>query len=322
MFLILTLLSCAYALNETSQWSLFANFRERFQRRYSNLQEFETRFAIFKENVFNINQHNNMNHGFTMDVNQFADMTPIEFKQRISGLNRVKSYQCKPYIPVASLILPDSIDWRERGAVTTVKDQGQCGSCWTFSSTGAIEGVWAINTGNLTDLSEQELVDCASGIFYGSHGCNGGQMDGAFKYVINYGQCAETEYSYTAKGGVCQKCEAVANITSCYDVLPNDQISLMAAVAQQPVSIAIEADTKYFQFYSGGVLSGVECGTNLDHGVLIVGYGTENGQNYWIVKNSWSDTWGEKGYIRIARSLSSTDPGICGIAMEASFPSV
>jgi len=307
----------ALFLNTTNSWSLFSLFRERFHRSYESLREFETRFGIFKQNLEDIQNHNSKNHTFTLAVNQFADLTQSEFRDRL-GVN-LKSYQCQPY-NISYLDLPDSIDWREKGAVTSVKDQGQCGSCWTFSATGAIEGAWSISRGELLDLSEQELVDCA-GVLYGSHGCNGGQMDGAFKYVIKYGQCG-SNYSYTGKGGACQPCDPVVKISSCYDVKPNDQIALKTAVAQQPVAIAIEADTKYFQFYSSGILTGVECGTNLDHGVLIVGYGTEDGKDYWTVKNSWSDTWGENGYVRIGRSNLVNDSGICGIAMEASFPSV
>jgi len=232
----------------------------------------------------------------------------------------VGSFGCKSFSSSASGA-PAEMDWRSKGAVTSVKNQGQCGSCWTFSSTGAIEGAWAISTGQLIDLAEQELVDCA-GTKYGSMGCNGGQMEGAFKYVIEHGQCALSAYPYTAQDGTCEKCTAVAHLASCSDVKPNDQISLKGAVSQQPVSIAIEADTKYFQSYSGGILTSSSCGTNLDHGVLIVGYGKENGIEYWLVKNSWGTSWGDKGYVKIARSDSTDDAGICGIAMDPSFPTV
>jgi C1A family cysteine protease len=147
-------------------------------------------------------------------------------------------------------------------------------------------------------------------------------MEGAFKYIIEHGQCALSAYPYTAKDGTCEKCTAVAHLSSCSDVVPNDQVSLKGAVAQQPVAIAIEADTKYFQSYSGGILTSSSCGTSLDHGVLIVGYGEDSGQKFWLVKNSWGTTWGDKGYVKIARSESTNDPGICGIAMDPSFPSV
>ena len=310
-------------LNENEIWSHFTNFQEKFTKKYENVQELETRFAVFRENFRNIITHNaDRNQSFTMGVNQFTDLTPEEFKaQMIRGLKApVGSFGCGSFSNSASGA-PASIDWRTKGAVTTVKDQGQCGSCWTFSSTGAMEGAWAIAKGQLIDLAEQELVDCA-GLKYGSMGCNGGQMEGAFKFIIENGQCAASSYPYTAKDGTCHSCSAVAHATSCYDVKPNDQLSLKAAVAKQPVAVAIEADTKYFQSYSGGVLTSSSCGTSLDHGVLAVGYGEENGQKYWLVKNSWGTSWGEQGYVKIGRSESTNDAGICGIAMDPSFPTV
>ena len=310
-------------LNENEIWSRFTNFQEKFAKKYENVQELETRFSVFRENFRNIITHNaDRNQSFTMGVNQFTDLTPEEFKaQMIRGLKApVGSFGCGTFSNSASGA-PASIDWRTKGAVTTVKDQGQCGSCWTFSSTGAMEGAWAIAKGQLIDLAEQELVDCA-GLKYGSMGCNGGQMEGAFKFIIENGQCAASSYPYTAKDGTCHSCSAVAHATSCSDVKPNDQLSLKAAVAKQPVAVAIEADTKYFQSYSGGVLTSSSCGTSLDHGVLAVGYGEENGQKYWLVKNSWGTSWGEQGYVKIGRSESTNDAGICGIAMDPSFPTV
>jgi KDEL-tailed cysteine endopeptidase len=315
-------------LNDADEWKQFNDFQERFSRRYETMEEMQTRFQIFRANLRNIILHNlDRSQNFTMGINQFTDLTPQEFKdQYISGLKApVGSYGCGSFSSSASGA-PSSIDWRQKGAVTSVKDQGQCGSCWTFSSTGAVEGAWAISTGKLVDLSEQELVDCATGLAYGSYGCNGGQMEGAFKFIIANGQCSLSSYPYTSgvtkTGGTCQKCSAVAHISSCSDVKPNDQISLKGAVAKQPVAVAIEADTRYFQSYSSGVLTSTSCGTNLDHGVLVVGYGTESGQDYWLVKNSWGASWGEQGYVKIARTSSTNDPGICGIAMDPSFPTV
>jgi KDEL-tailed cysteine endopeptidase len=346
MFQFLFLASCVFAINycfsnaqnlrireltniPSDEWSQFNDFQQRFNKRYDSIIELEKRFDIFRTNLRGILIHNfDTNHNFTMGINQFTDLTPEEFKSiYITGLKsgvEVGSYGCKSFTSHGTSV-PSSIDWRNKGAVTSVKDQGQCGSCWTFSATGAVEGAWAIYKGQLIDLSEEQLVECATGISYGSHGCSGGQMEGAFKYIIENGQCSDTSYPYTSgtgKSGSCQKCSSIAHISSCSDVLPNDQLALKAAVAQQPVAIAIEADTRYFQSYSSGILTSSSCGTNLDHGVLIVGYGEENGQKYWLVKNSWSTTWGDAGYVKIARSESTNDAGICGIAMDPSFPTV
>ncbi len=316
-----------------TEWSHFTDFQERFQRKYGSLDELETRFKIFRDNLHTIVTHNeaagNNGHNFTMAVNKFTDLTADEFKSTyVSGLDTkpLGSYNCKAFSSSASSA-PDSVDWRNNGAVTPVKDQGQCGSCWSFSSSGAMEGAWAISSGDLVSLSEEQLVECATGRSYGSHGCNGGQMEGAFKYAIESGMCTEADYPYTSgtgSSGSCQSsaCSPIAEFTSCGDVAPNDQISLKGAVATQPVAIAIEADTKVFQSYSSGVITGSACGTSLDHGVLIAGYGEENGVMYWLVKNSWGPTWGDDGYVKIERSDSTNDPGVCGIAMDPSFPTV
>jgi cathepsin L len=313
-------------LNEGDEWKQFTNFQDRFSKRYENIQEMETRFQIFRTNLSNIILHNLDNtQNFTMGINQFTDLTPQEFKdQYVGGLKtEVGSYGCKSFSSSASGA-PSSVDWRNKGVVNPVRDQGQCGSCWAFATTANAESVWAISSGKLLDLSEEFLVDCATGAGYFNMGCNGGQPDSAFKYMINNGQCTESSYPYkagtTKTAGTCQKCtSAGVSFSGCYDVASKDQVSLMAAVAKHPVVIAIEADTRYFQSYSGGILDSPKCGTTLDHAVEIIGYGTENGVDYWNVRNSWGSSWGENGYFRVKKTSSTNDIGICGVAAEPSF---
>ena len=305
-------------------WDDFVSFQERFNKKYTDIQELEYRFKIFVANLATINAHNSGNETFTMGINQFSDLTPDEFKKQFAEGYNVQATSCGMYSPSSSSV-PSEFDWRQKGAVSAVKDQGQCGSCWAFSTTGAVEGAWAIKSGNLVSLSEQQLVDCSKR--YGNLGCKGGLMDSAFQYVADNGLCSESSYPYvsgdTKTSGTCQTCSYAVHISSCADVKPNDQLALKHAIATVgPVSIAIEADTRLFQSYSSGVITSTSCGTTLDHGVLIVGYGTENGIMYWLVKNSWGSSWGDKGYVKILRSESNNDPGICGIAMEPSFPIV
>jgi C1A family cysteine protease len=326
------LANCVLAQNDQHNiWNEFLSFKERFNREYGSLKEMNERFSVFRENFLYIFKHNREGyHNFTMSINQFADLTAEEFKEVYVGFRgkhakttltssmfRVTS--CR-VMSSASKAVPDSVDWRSQGAVTPVKNQGQCGSCWSFSATGAMEGAWAISKHQLVSLSEQQLVDCSKK--YGNMGCNGGLMDSAFQYEIDNGACTEASYPYVGVGGTCQNCNPVVKVSGCVDIPSRNQVLLKEAVSVGPVSVAIEADTRYFQFYSGGILSSSSCGTNLDHGVLVVAYGTENGAKYWTVKNSWGPSWGEGGYVRIARTESTNDAGVCGIALQASYPVV
>ncbi|KAI4385040.1 hypothetical protein MLD38_003111 [Melastoma candidum] len=292
-----------------------------YGRVYGSDLEKEKRFQIFKENVIRIDDFNQANEKpFKLALNKFTDLTNEEFKLTY---NRYKEHICSPqesfkYENITAV--PSTMDWRKKGAVTPIKNQQQCGCCWAFSAVAAVEGIHQISTGKLVSLSEQELVDCD--IHGVDQGCQGGWMDSAFQFVKSHGLTTETSYPYKGVDGKCNikaEANAAVHITGYEDVPTNSETSLLKAAANQPVSVAIDAGDFNFQFYSSGVFTG-PCGTELDHGVAVVGYGTDtDGTKYWLVKNSWGEEWGEQGYIRMQRDVSAKE-GLCGIAMKASYP--
>eukprot|EP00249_Psilotum_nudum_P008169 c21087_g1_i1 orf=403-1842(-) len=312
-------------LSEEKTFALYESWLDKFNKQYNSLDEKQKRFEVFIDNLKFIDEHNKKNLDYWLGLNQFADLSQEEFKSTFLGtkidsarrLSRKQENRSFTYENVKDI--PDSIDWREKGAVTPVKDQGSCGSCWAFATVGGVEGINQIVTKELISLSEQELVDCDT---VQDQGCNGGLMDYAYSFIIsNGGIDTEEDYPYTAFDGRCdvnRRNARVVTIDDYEDVPSGDEDSLLKAVANQPVSVAIEGGGRSFQFYSGGVFSG-SCGTNLDHGVTVVGYGSEGGHKYWIVKNSWGLSWGEEGYIRMARGSTNSD-GLCGINLEASYP--
>ncbi|KAJ7545492.1 hypothetical protein O6H91_09G122600 [Diphasiastrum complanatum] len=312
--------------SEESLLELFESWIEEHSKFYKGFEEKKNRFEVFKDNLKFIHEVNsNDDVSYWLGLNKFTDMRHEEFKAQYLGFKKDISNLLKSaarnsefkYEKVEAV--PSSVDWRSKGGVTNVKDQGSCGSCWSFSTIAAVEGINYIVTGDLQTLSEQELVDCDTSQ---NQGCNGGMMDYAFEFIIqNGGIGTEAGYPYKAKQSTCNQDKLnsrVVSIDDYQDVPSNNEDALKKAVAHQPVSVAIEADGRPFQFYKGGVFSGT-CGTNLDHGVAIVGYGTDQGKDYWIVRNSWGPTWGEKGYIRMHRN-AGVSSGLCGIAMTPSYP--
>ena len=289
--------------------------------------ERDYRESVYYANVAKIDAHNEGNFSWTMDVNQFADLTADEFKAQVVSGSFRRSAVRNATVGVRGLWsradLPASVNWTAAGAVTPVKDQAQCGSCWAFSTTGSVESAWFLAKGTLPSVSEQQLVDCSTA--EGNQGCNGGLMDYAFEYIIkNKGITTEAAYPYTATGPntcVAAGKPVAATLSGYKDVPVNSETALETAIAQQPVSVAVEADQSVFQFYSGGVMDSA-CGTQLDHGVLAVGYGTLGGKEYYLVKNSWGASWGANGYILLGRGAKFNPSGQCGLQMAASYPVV
>ena len=315
-------------------WGQFKDFQITYNKYYTN-KDFMTRFEIFKSNFELIQKHNmDTTQTFRMAINEFTDLSPSEFKQIYVGKTYLSTtdYGCLP----ANLTNDasntsfnmdiESFDWRDYNVVNPVKNQGQCGSCWAFATTANAESVWAIHKSELFTLSEQYVVDCAFGPQYLNMGCYGGNMDSAFKFMIQNRQCLDAEYPYvsgqTERKGKCHSCEEITQFNKCFDVEPRNQLALKAAVMLNPVVIGIEADTYYFQSYSSGILTSPLCGDTIDHAVEIVGFGIDNGTKYWSVRNSWGPGWGEGGYFRILRTDSQDDAGICGLALEPSYIAV
>lgn len=327
VLILLTAVTCVTArihlsTQERHEWH---RYKISYNKSYTHVEE-PRRLQIWLDNQRFVDDHNDLDR-HDVELNDIADLTPAEY-MRLNGFRRsygdslAKVHGAHFLPPLGASPVPESVDWRKHGLVTPVKNQGMCGSCWAFSSTGALEGQHARSSNGLTSLSEQNLVDCSTS--YGNHGCNGGLMDQAFQYIKdNEGIDTEQSYPYEGTEQMCRfrKEGLGATDVGFTDIPTGDEDALKLAVATVgPVSIAIDASHKSFQLYKKGVYVEPDCSASaLDHGVLIVGYGVdEDGQDYWLVKNSWGPKWGEKGYIRMARNLQNQ----CGVATAASYPLV
>jgi len=303
------------------------NFKKHHGKKYKNKEEESHRRHIFEEHVEHIQQHNLHadfgKHHHRMGVTKFADWTREEFKKHLtynSPTKKVTSKRKAKHMHADQL--PTTVNWVTQGAVTPVKDQGQCGGCYTFSSTGALEGQVFRKSGQLVSLSEENLLDCSSN--YNNQDCNGGTMQACFQYVQdNGGLDTEASYPYTSGGGVDNsECSydadnSAATVSNIQTIESGDEQALAKALASVgPISIAIDASN--LQFYKGGVYADSNCSSsNLDHAVLLVGYGvSSNGQQYWLVKNSWGTNWGLNGYFELARNQNN----MCGVATDAVYP--
>jgi len=308
-------------LNSFNLWRL------KYNKTYENQVNLTDKFTAWTINRDFINEHNEEHTDYTLELNHFADIHYPEWMRRKSYNKVMAEHTQQHIIPTLDQIqtldidLPSSVDWRDKGVVTPIKNQQQCGSCWAFSAVGSMEGQHALKTGKLISLSESQIVDCD--VNGSDAGCSGGFMDGAFKYVISQGGIdTEDSYPYDPQDDPCvfNKSNVGAKFSGFKDVKGGETGLKQAVATIGPISVAIDASSSTFQFYKGGVYYEPTCSSSmLDHGVLLVGYGTTvNGTDYWIVKNSWGDSWGDKGYIYMSRNRDNN----CGIATQPSYPIV
>ncbi|XP_073149990.1 vanillin synthase [Henckelia pumila] len=299
----------------------FARFAHRYGKRYEDAEEIQKRFQIFVENLKMIRSHNRKGLSYTMGINEFTDLTWEEFRKHRLGASQNCSATTRGNHKLTNVILPESKDWRENGIVSPVKNQGHCGSCWTFSTTGALEAAYSQAFGKGISLSEQQLVDCAEK--FNNFGCNGGLPSQAFEYIkYNGGLDTEDSYPYTGVDGSCKYSSenAAVKVVDSVNITLGAEDELRHAVAfVRPVSVAFEV-VNGFKAYNGGVYTSTSCGNSpldVNHAVLAVGYGVEDGIPYWIIKNSWGADWGDNGYFKMEMGKN-----MCGVATCASYPVV
>jgi C1A family cysteine protease len=307
----------AYTVSDTTMERHYLNYLAEHGKSYGTKEEYLFRLAEFTRKMKFVEEHNAQNtDDATLAINHMSDWTDMEYA-KLRGYKGTKQANENVFTG-EGVEIPAAVNWVTDGAVTPIKNQGMCGSCWSFSATGSMEGRHQIKSGDLMAMSEQQLVDCSKD--EGNMGCNGGLMDYAFKYAETHMMETEAQYPYTGRDGKCHSAGGTVEVSNFTDVKPNSPMALAAAVAEGPVSVAIDASGLFFQLYHGGIMKHF-CGQSLDHGVLVVGYGTEKNTDYWILKNSWGTIWGEHGYFRILRSMDGEGKGgVCGLQQQPSFP--
>jgi cathepsin L len=322
-FLLFSFISIIYAKIELEYHSEFLKWTKKYNKFYHH-DEFTYRFQIFKNNLDFIDKHNSdKTKTYTVGMNQFGDLTTEEFRSLYLGvkISNKSNNNIKLFKPMEKLELPQNFDWINWDAVTPVKNQGQCGSCWAFSTTGVAEGCHAIQAAKLVSLSEQNLIDCSTA--YPNEGCSGGDPRVAMQYIIdNGGIDTESSYPYTGQEGTCHfNPSAVgATLPGYAAVESGNENALLQAVAKAPTSVCIcGASDQSFQFYKGGIYNNPSCPNSLnqiDHAMLAIGWGVDNGTPYWLIKNSWGSDWGYYGLVLMMRN----DNNQCGIATYATVP--
>lgn len=290
--------------NETINW-------DTYQRMFPGISITPNSESTFLNNLEFIISHNSLNRSYKLGINSFMHISEGEWKSRFDNLTQYITVDESTYEKKSFFSTPASWDWREQGVTTSVKDQKSCGSCYSFSATETVETTWAIRSSELLVLSPQQIVDCSKL----NSGCNGGLQSRVYKYLQSTEQCLESDYQYTAVDGKCVTCKgAISKLSGYVSIKAGDEKAMEQSLFVTSLAVAIQADQKEFQLYKSGVLD-FNCGKTLDHAVTIEGYGTENGKDYWLVRNSWGTTWGEKGYIKMARGKD-----LCGISQSVVYP--
>lgn len=280
--------------------------------RFPHIQVNEKSKEHFINNIKYIIEHNSQERSYKLGVTQFLHLSDDEWRSRFTNITRDSTVQGEVFEPSSLNLrgIPSSWDWRTSGVTTPVKDQGSsCGECWSASTTATVETAWAIKTGELLVLSQQQLVDCSRL----NNGCNGGLQSRAYKTLENLQQCLESDYPYVGKDQQCHTCTGAVPTLKGYKTVKGED-SMIQAVLITSLGVAIQADQKQFQMYKSGVLD-FDCGKDLDHAVTIEGYGTEDGKDYWLVRNSWGEQYGQDGYVKMARGKN-----LCGIADSVVYP--